>query len=78
MPLVGHGPVAEQGWGICRALPPNSMFAALLKHCNIIESAAMTAEQQGPKLQQVRIGSNTTATGTEIKAKSCLPSEGFR
>ena len=27
----------------------------------------MTAEQQGPRLQQVRTCSNTTAVGTEMK-----------
>jgi len=40
-----------------------------------MESAAMTAEQQGPRLQQVRICSNATAVGIEIKEGSCLPPE---
>jgi len=43
-----------------------------------MESAAMTAEQQGPRLQQVRICSYTTAVGTGIKERSCLPLEGLR
>jgi len=37
----------------------------------------MTAEQQGPRLQQVRVCSNATAAGTEIKERSCLPSDGL-
>jgi len=45
---------------------------------NTIESAAMTAEQQGSRLQQVRICSHATATGSEIKERSCLPSEYLR
>jgi len=43
-----------------------------------MESAATTAEQQGPRLLQVRICSNAGAMGTEIKERSCLPSEGLR
>jgi len=43
-----------------------------------MESTAMTAEQQGPRLQQVRICSNATAVGTEIKERSCLHLEGLR
>ena len=46
--------------------------------CNAMESAATTAEQQGPRLLQVRICSNAGAMGTEIKERSCLPSEGLR
>jgi len=42
-----------------------------------MENTAMTAEQQGPRLQQVRICSNATAAGKEIK-KSYLPSESLR
>jgi len=38
-----------------------------------MESAAITAEQQGTRLQQVRISSNATAIGTEIKERICLP-----
>ena len=38
----------------------------------------MTAEQQGHRLQQMRICSNATDVGTEIKERSCLPSEGLR
>jgi len=37
----------------------------------------MAAEQQGPKLQQVRTSSNPTAAGTETKEIICLPSEGL-
>jgi len=33
---------------------------------------AATAEQQGPKLQQMRICPNTTAEGTEIKERKLL------
>jgi len=43
-----------------------------------MESTAMTAKQQGPRLQQVRIRSNATAMGTEKKEKSCLLSKGLR
>jgi len=38
----------------------------------------MRAEQQDPKLLCTRIHSNTTAVGTEITKRSCLPSEGLR
>jgi len=37
-----------------------------------MENAAMAAKQQGPKLQQVKICSNATAVGTEIKGKKML------
>ena len=37
-----------------------------------------TAEQQGPRLQQIQIYSNTTAVITNIKERSYLPSEGLR
>ena len=37
----------------------------------------MPAEQQDPRLQQARTCSNATALGTEIKERSCLPSEGW-
>jgi len=43
----------------------------------VTERATMTKEQQGPGLQQVRIYSNATATGTEITERSCSPSEGL-
>jgi len=43
-----------------------------------MESTATTAEQQGPRLQQVRICSNAKTIGTEIKEGTCLPSEGLR
>ena len=36
-----------------------------------MESAAMTDEQQGSRLQQARICSNATAMGTETKERSC-------
>jgi len=39
---------------------------------NVMESAAMTAKQQGPRLQQVRTHPNVTALGTEIKGKKML------
>ena len=44
------------------------------------KNAAMTAEQQGSRLQQVRLCSNTTAMDTEIreKKKSYSPSEDLR
>jgi len=35
----------------------------------------MTAEPQGPRLQQARVFPNLTTLGTEIKKRSCLPSE---
>jgi len=43
-----------------------------------MEIAAMTAEQQVPSLHPVRVFSNATAIGTEIKERSCLPLEGLR
>jgi len=43
-----------------------------------MESTAITAEQQGPRLQRVRICSNAAATGTLEKERSCLPSEVLR
>ena len=39
---------------------------------NTIESTAKTAEQQGPRLQQVRTCSNATAVGTEMKEEKKL------
>jgi len=42
-----------------------------------MESATMTVEHQGPRLQQERISSNSTAVSTEIKERSCLTSEGL-
>jgi len=36
------------------------------------------AEQQGPRLQPVKICSNATAIGTETKERSYLPAEGLR
>jgi len=39
-----------------------------------MENTAVTAEQQGPRLQQMKTYLNTTAVGTETKEKSCLPS----
>jgi len=46
--------------------------------CNTMESAAMIAEQQGPRLQQVRTYSNATAVGTETTDRLCSPSESLR
>jgi len=43
----------------------------------MMESTGMTAEEQGPTLQQVRVCSNATVC-TEIKERSCLLSEGLR
>jgi len=37
-----------------------------------------TVEQQNSILQQVRIHSDATAAGTEIRERSCLPSEGLQ
>jgi len=62
-------------------LSENGVSAATMRIAATLvtmESAATTAEQQGPRLQQVRICSNTAAIGTEIKERSCLPLEGFR
>lgn len=39
---------------------------------------AMTAEQQGPRLQQVTIQPNAIAIGTEMKERSYLPTEDLR
>lgn len=39
-----------------------------------MEHIAMRAEKQGLRLQQVRVCSNTTVMGTEIKGRGCLPS----
>jgi len=44
----------------------------------MMESTTMAAEQQDPRLQQVRIHSNVTAVGTEIRKRSRLPSESLR
>jgi len=44
----------------------------------MMESRAMTAEQQGPKLQQTKVCSNATAIDTEIKKGSYLPLENLR
>ena len=44
--------------------------------CN--EKCIKTAEQQGPRLQQVRTHSDATAVGSEIRERSCLPSEGLQ
>ena len=38
----------------------------------MIKSTAITAEQRGPKLQQERTCSNTTAIGTKSKRKLLL------
>ena len=46
---------------------PANHFTIELPGCNAMESTAMTAEQQGPRLQQVKICSNATAISTEIK-----------
>lgn len=54
------------------------VWALVYDWCNMMESTVMTAEQKDPRLQQVRIHSNTTAVDTEIRERSCLPSEGFR
>ena len=51
------------------------LTASVLTSYSAMENTAMTAEQQGPRLQQARTCSNATAT--EIKERSCLPSEGF-
>jgi len=37
-----------------------------------MESAAMTAEQQGPRMQQVRIYSSVTTVDTETNKKKLL------
>jgi len=50
-------------------------ISGCFRHFNAMESAATTAEQQDPKLQQVRVYSNIRAVGTKIKETSCLPSE---
>lgn len=44
----------------------------------MMESTATTVEQQGPRLQQVSIYSDTIAVETEIKTRKRLPSEGLR
>lgn len=41
-------------------------------------ASATTAEQQDPRLQQVRIHSNQIAMNTKIRERSCLPSENLR
>ena len=46
--------------------------------CNTMERAAVTAQQKGPRLQQLKICSNTTAVSTEIKKRSYIPSEDLR
>ena len=49
-----------------------------MDYSNAMERATMIAEQKDSRLQQVRIHSNTTAVSTEMKERSCLPSEGLR
>jgi len=47
--------------------------------CNTTESTAVAVEQRGPRLQKLRICSTAAAAvGTEIKERSCLPSEGLK
>jgi len=53
-------------------------FTFFVQQYNAMESATKTAEQQDPRLQWVRMCSNTTPTSTEIRERSCLPSEGLR
>jgi len=60
--------------GLCTNPPPES--DTLHNLCNSMESTAMTAEQQGPRLEQVRICSNAKAM--ETKEEVCLPLEGLR
>ena len=43
-----------------------------------MESTAVTAEKQSPRLQQVRIRSNMATVDTETKERICLPLEGLR
>ena len=46
--------------------------------CNATESTAMAAQQQSPRLQQVKIFSNATVRDIETKGRSCLPWEGLQ
>jgi len=43
----------------------------------MMERAATTAEQPGPRLQ-VRTHTNIAAMGPKVKERSCLPSEDLR
>jgi len=43
-----------------------------------MENTTITAEQQDPRLQQVKICSNITDKDTKIKEKSYLPLEGLK
>jgi len=47
-------------------------------HCNTMVSTTTTAEQQEPRLQQVRICLNATALGTKIWERNHIPSESLR
>jgi len=43
-----------------------------------MESAITTAEQQDPRLQQLKSHSNIKAEDTEIRKRYCLPLESLR
>ena len=73
-------------WSKSKAPPPFQVSFIWHNVCNPMESTVITAEQQGPRLQQVRACSNATATGTKVKGKktskqknhTCLPLEDLR
>lgn len=49
-----------------------------MDYSNAMERATMIAEQKDSRLQQVRIHSNTTGGGTEVKERNWLPLESLR
>lgn len=53
--------------------PGTSFDLMHINACNTMENTAITAEQQRPRLQQMRICPNTTSVGIEVKERSCLP-----
>ena len=54
------------------------MHLPAVEGCYVMESATITAKQQDPRLQQLRIHSNTTGGGTEVKERNWLPLESLR
>lgn len=45
---------------------------------NAMERSAMTTEQRGHRLQQMRISTNSSIIGTEIRERSYIPSKELR
>lgn len=62
---------------ILESLWLQNLLQKVEKHmCNAVMEC--TAEQQSPRLQQVRSCSNVTAMSLKIKQRICLPLQGLR